>query len=118
MVSAIDEIPAALLKTLDSGTVRNIVAALLIPLPHGMTAPCGGGGKRAKKNRGCAPVLGKRITQLLEDVADGQGEFALVAAFGVGRQVFVDPLILGDETQAGAHVAGIAEDGLGVILAE
>ena len=116
MVSAIYEIPAALLKTLDSVSVRNIVAALLISLPHGMTAPRAE--KRAKKNRGCAPVLGKRITQLLEDVADGQGEFALVAAFGVGRQVFVNPLILGDETQAGAHVAGIAEDGLGVILAE
>jgi len=68
MVSAIDEIPAALLKTLDSVSVRNIVAALLIPLPHGMTAPRAE--KRAKKNRGCAPVLGKRITQLLEDVAD------------------------------------------------
>ena len=58
MVSAIYEIPAALLKTLDSGTVRNIVAALLISLPHGMTAPRAGGGKAGEKKPGLCPGLG------------------------------------------------------------
>ena len=48
---AIDETPAALLKTLDSVSVKNMVATLPIFLPHGMTAPRAGAAVAIRRRR-------------------------------------------------------------------